>query len=114
MKAGADITKTNSFGTSSVVLAEYDIALGHTEISKKSAEIAKEVANDFSTNGWPRFVAGVVGPTTKLLTLRHINFDTMHASYVEAMCGLIDGESRSITDRDMSRSFADEMCGDSR
>ena len=91
LKAGADITKTNSFGTASVVLAEYDIADRAYEISKKSAELAKQVANGFSTNGWPRFVAGVVGPTTKLLTLGHIDFDTMHASYVQAMCGLLDG-----------------------
>lgn len=88
---GADIVETNSFGSSAVVLAEYDIAARAYELSKKSAEIAREVAQDFSSASWPRFVSGSVGPTTKLLTLGHITFDQMYESYLPQMLGLLDG-----------------------
>lgn len=89
--AGADVVETNSFGSSSIVLAEYDIAERAFELSKKSAEIASEVAKDFSTKSWPRFVAGSVGPTTKLLTLRHITFDQMLDAYLPHIEGLLLG-----------------------
>jgi len=90
-KVGADVVETDSFGSSSIVLAEYDIADKAYHLSKRSAELACEVARDFATPTHPRFVAGSVGPTTKLLTLGHITFDEMHKSYEEQIRGLLDG-----------------------
>jgi 5-methyltetrahydrofolate--homocysteine methyltransferase len=89
--AGADIVETNSFGSSAVVLEEYGLAARAREISRHAAQIAKDVAQQFSTKARPRFVAGSVGPGTKLVTLGHISFDAMHKSYLEQMLGLIEG-----------------------
>src|SRR5678815_2009318 len=66
-EAGADLVETNTFGSTSIVLAEYEVAERAYELSKKAAELAHAVARDFSANGRPRFVAGSVGPTTKLV-----------------------------------------------
>ena len=91
LEAGADVIETNSFGTSSIVLNEYGIAKLDYEISKKSAQIAKEAAKEYITAGKPRFVAGSVGPTTKLPSLLHISFDEMKESFYRQMSGLLDG-----------------------
>lgn len=93
LEAGADIIETNSFGSTSIVLAEYDIAEKAYELSRLSAEIAKERADAFSTEAWPRYVAGSVGPTTKLPSLGHITYDAMEASYFDHIAGLIDGSA---------------------
>jgi 5-methyltetrahydrofolate--homocysteine methyltransferase len=89
--AGADVVMTNSFGSSRIVLAEYDIAEKTYELSRLSAELAKRVAEDYSDSSFPRFVAGSVGPGTKLITLGHITFQEMYESYFQNMKGLIDG-----------------------
>ncbi len=60
-------------------------------LNKTAAELAKRVAAEFSTPEKPRFVAGSIGPTTKLPTLGHIDFDTMKASFAEQADGLWDG-----------------------
>jgi 5-methyltetrahydrofolate--homocysteine methyltransferase len=91
LKAGADIIETNSFGSASIVLAEYDIADKAYELSRLSAEIARNCADEYSTPERPRFVAGSIGPTTKLPSLGHIDFDTMAASFKEQISGLVDG-----------------------
>lgn len=90
-EVGADTVITNSFGSSSIVLAEYDIADQAYELSKRSAVLAREVADDFASRSWPRFVSGAVGPTTKLPTLGHIGFDALYEAYVPHIKGLIDG-----------------------
>lgn len=90
-EAGCDAVETNSFGSSAIVLAEYGIADQAYDLSKRSAEIACEVAKQYSTQGWPRFVSGSVGPTTKLLTLRHTTFDEMFRTYLPSMEGLLAG-----------------------
>ena len=89
--AGADIVETNSFGSTSLVLAEYGIADRAYDLSRLSAQIARQVADSYSTTDWPRFVAGSVGPTTKLVTLGHVSWDDLFASYATQMRGLIDG-----------------------
>ena len=61
------------------------------EINKTAAELAKRVANEYSTPAKPRFVAGSMGPGTKLPTLGHIDFDTLKNAYIEQAKGLIDG-----------------------
>jgi len=91
LEAGADVIETDSFGSSSVVLAEYNIPEQAYELSKMATELAKRVANEYSTPEKPRFVAGAMGPTTKLPTLAHIDFDTMKESYRVQAEGLYDG-----------------------
>ena len=91
LEAGADIIETNSFGSASIVLAEYDLADRAYELSRLSAQIARACADQYSTPERPRFVAGSVGPTTKLPSLGQIDFDTMAASFQEQIAGLIDG-----------------------
>lgn len=91
LEAGADIIETNSFGSSSIVLAEYDLADRAYELSRLSAEIARERAAAYSTDDHPRYVAGSIGPTTKLPSLEHISFDEMEASYYDHIRGLLDG-----------------------
>src|SRR5437016_3388492 len=90
-KAGADVVEPNTFGATSIVLGEYDLQDKVHEINKRAAQIAREVAADFSTPDKPRFVAGSIGPTTKLPSLGHIGFDAMCKSFVEQALGLIEG-----------------------
>ena len=90
-KAGADVVETDTFGGTGIVLGEFDLQDKVHEINKRAVEIAREVAADFSTPDKPRFVAGSIGPTTKLPSLGHIGFDAMWKSYVEQMLGLIAG-----------------------
>lgn len=91
LEAGCHVIETNTFGASSVVLDEYNISNKAYEINKKAAQIAKKCANLFSSINTPRFVAGSIGPTTKLPTLGHISFDKLKDSYEEQINGLIDG-----------------------
>jgi 5-methyltetrahydrofolate--homocysteine methyltransferase len=91
LEVGCDVVETDSFGGASIVLAEYGIADRAYELNVKAAQLAKRVANDFSTKDKPRFVAGSMGPTTKLPTLGHISFQDMKASYREQARGLLDG-----------------------
>jgi 5-methyltetrahydrofolate--homocysteine methyltransferase len=91
LAAGADVIETDTFGSASIVLVEYDLADQAYALSKKAAELAKSVTAEFSTPEKPRFVAGSIGPTTKLPTLGHIDFDTMKASFREQAEGLWDG-----------------------
>ena len=91
LEAGCHVIETNTFGASSIVLDEYSISNKAYEINKKAAQIAKKCANLFSSINTPRFVAGSIGPTTKLPTLGHISFDKLKDSYEEQINGLIDG-----------------------
>jgi 5-methyltetrahydrofolate--homocysteine methyltransferase len=91
LEAGADVIETDTFGTSSIVLAEYGLESIAYELSKEGAAIAKKLAMQYSTKAKPRFVAGSIGPTTKLPSLLHISFDAMRDSYYEQMNGLLDG-----------------------
>src|SRR5438477_983228 len=89
--AGCDIVETNTFGGSSIVLGEFDLRDRVREINLKAAQLAKQVAQQFSTKEKPRFVAGSLGPTTKLPSLGHISFDAMAAAYEEQALALIEG-----------------------
>lgn len=91
LAAGADVIETDTFGSASIVLAEYNLADQAYALSKAAAELAKSVAAEFSTPEKPRFVAGSIGPTTKLPTLGHIDYDTMKAAFAEQAEGLWDG-----------------------
>jgi len=91
LEAGCHVIETNTFGASSIVLEEYDIADKAYEINKNAALIAKKSTAKYSSIDKPRFVAGSIGPTTKLPTLGHIDFDELKQTYKEQIHGLIDG-----------------------
>jgi 5-methyltetrahydrofolate--homocysteine methyltransferase len=93
LEAGCDVIETNSFGGSEVVLAEFGIADKTYDVNKRAAELAVRVARGYSTNAKPRFVAGSIGPGTKLPTLGHISFDDLKRAYDEQVRGLLDGGS---------------------
>lgn len=91
LAVGADVIETNTFGASAVVLGEYNLADRAYEINYKAAALAKSVAAEFSTPEKPRFVAGSMGPGTKLPTLGHIDYDTLYTAFKEQAAGLLDG-----------------------
>ncbi len=82
LAAGADIIETNTFGATSVVLAEYGLADKTAEINTAAAKLAKKCAKKFSTPERNRFVAGSMGPTTKALFV----MGTMTVDELEAAC----------------------------
>jgi 5-methyltetrahydrofolate--homocysteine methyltransferase len=88
---GCDVVETNSFGGTPVVLAEYGIAHMAYELNKRAAELARRIAADYSTRERPRWVAGSMGPGTKLPTLGHITFRELRDAYSEQVRGLVDG-----------------------
>ncbi|NES76176.1 MULTISPECIES: methionine synthase [unclassified Okeania] len=91
LAAGADVVETDSFGSSPLVLAEYDLADRAYELSRKAAELARRCADEFTTPEKPRFVAGSIGPGTKLPTLGHITYDELRSSFMVQAEGLYDG-----------------------
>lgn len=91
LEAGADVIETDTFGATSIVLAEYDLADKAYNLNKTAAELAKRLTAQYSTPEKPRFVAGSIGPGTKLPTLGHIDFDTLHHAFAEQAEGLFDG-----------------------
>jgi len=90
-EVGCDVVETDSFGSTSIVLAEYDIAHLAYDLNFKAAQVAKRVAADYSTKEKPRWVSGSMGPGTKLPTLGHITFNDLKAAYAEQVRGLVDG-----------------------
>ncbi len=92
LEVGCDVIETDTFGAASIVLAEYGLEAHAFELNRRAAELAREMADQYSTPDKPRFVAGSMGPTTKLPTLGHIDFDTMRASFREQAEGLLAGD----------------------
>lgn len=93
LTAGCDVIETNTFGGASIVLAEYGLAEEAYRLNFEAARLAKSIASQFSSKGRPRFVAGSMGPTTKLPTLGHISFREMERSYAQQARGLMEGGS---------------------
>ncbi|MCU1288582.1 MAG: methionine synthase (B12-dependent) [Acidobacteria bacterium] len=91
LEVGSDVIETNTFGGNTVVLQEFGIADKAYDVNFRAAEMAKNLANDFSTKDKPRFVAGSMGPGTKLPTLGHISFLDLKENYREQVRGLFDG-----------------------
>lgn len=87
---GADVVETNSFGGSPLVLAEFGLGDRAYEINRRAAEIGREVADRYK-GGRPRFVAGSIGPGTRLPTLGHTDWGSLVDAYTVQAEGLIDG-----------------------
>ncbi len=102
LAAGADIIETNTFSATTVSQADYNLETLVYDINYMSAKLAKQAAEEYTalTPEKPRFVAGAMGPTTKMLSLspdinnagyRAIVWDEMVAAYSEQVRGLVDG-----------------------
>ncbi|MEM1254853.1 MAG: methionine synthase [Cyanobacteria bacterium P01_H01_bin.21] len=91
LAAGADVIETDTFGGSTFVLAEYGLQDKAYELNKVAAELAKGCTAEFSTPEKPRFVAGSIGPGTKLPTLGHISYDELFEAFTVQAEGLYDG-----------------------
>ncbi|MSP27843.1 MAG: methionine synthase [Methylococcales bacterium] len=98
--AGADIVETNTFNSTTISMADYDMESLAYEINVASAKIARAAAEQYSTPEKPRFVAGVLGPTARTASMspdvndpgfRNISFDELVTAYTEATHGLIEG-----------------------
>ncbi|WP_017444892.1 methionine synthase [Gayadomonas joobiniege] len=100
--AGADIIETNTFNATTHSMADYDMQSLAKEINIESARLARKVADEFTDQNpaKPRFVAGVLGPTSKTASIspdvndpgfRNINFDQLVEAYIESTEALIDG-----------------------
>ena len=92
LDVGVDAVETASFGSFSTVLNEYDLQDRAYEISEASARIARGVVDSYiAGDGVARFVAGSMGPGTKLPSLGHIGFNELRDSYAEQARGLLTG-----------------------
>ena len=101
-EAGADIVETNTFSSTSIAMADYQMENLVYELNYESAKLAKEVADSFTAKEpqKPRFVAGSIGPTNKMASLspdvndpgfRAITFDQLVDAYSEQTEALLDG-----------------------
>src|SRR6476660_223833 len=91
LDAGCDVIETNSFNGTPVDFAEYGIADKAHEMNVRASQVAKRIANDYSTKDKPRWVAGSMGPGRKLPTLGHISFKDLREAYMVQARGLLDG-----------------------
>jgi 5-methyltetrahydrofolate--homocysteine methyltransferase len=96
MEVGCDVLETDSFNASRLRLDEYDLGDKVYEVNCQAAQIARRVADRYSTPDKPRFVAGSMGPTGKLLSsedpaLSDITFDELAGVFQEQARALLDG-----------------------
>ena len=102
LAAGADILETNSFNATSISMADYHMEHLVPELNFAAAKLAREAADEATaaTPDKPRFVAGVLGPTSRTATIspdvndpgfRNITFDQLRLAYLEAIDGLVKG-----------------------
>ena len=100
LEAGADIIATNTFSSQRISQADYHLEAEAYEMAFEGARIARQVANQFSTEEKPRFVAGSMGPTNKTCSMspdvsdpakRELTYDELLAAYEEQADALIAG-----------------------
>ena len=105
LEAGADIIETNTFNSTTISQADYKMEAISREINIASAQLARKAADEFSTPERPRFVAGILGPTSRTASLspdvndpgaRNVTFDELVEAYVESTEALIEGGSDVI------------------
>ena len=103
LEAGADIVETNTFGATSMALADFGLSAHVRELNLAAARLAREAADAATakTPDRPRFVAGSIGPTNKQLSIagnvsdpghRDVTFDQMVATYREQVEALLEGD----------------------
>ncbi|MFQ5806485.1 MAG: methionine synthase, partial [Phycisphaerae bacterium] len=91
LEVGCDAVETNTFGANRIVLAEFGLADRTYDLNVKAARIARRACDAFADFGHPRFVAGSIGPGTRLISLRQVTYDDLLDSYCEQVRGLLDG-----------------------
>ncbi len=100
LEAGADIIETNTFNSTSISMHDYRMESLAPELNRAAAQLAREIADQYSTPDRPRFVAGILGPTNRTASLspdvnnpgfRNIHFDALVAAYTEATQSLVEG-----------------------
>ena len=100
LAAGADIIETNTFSAQSISQADYGLQDICYELSYEGARLARQAADEFTTEEKPRFVAGAVGPTNKTCSMspdvsdpaaRDLTYNALFAAYEEQIRGLLDG-----------------------
>jgi 5-methyltetrahydrofolate--homocysteine methyltransferase len=92
LTAGSDIIETNTFGSTALVLAEYNVANEAYDLTYRAAQLARQAADAFSTTSRPRFVAGSIGPTTKAITVTGgVTFFELVRNFQDQAKALIDG-----------------------
>lgn len=100
LEAGADIIETNTFSSTRIAMADYQMEELAYELNVAAARCARKAADAFSTPDKPRFVAGSIGPLNKTLSLspdvnnpgfRALTFDEATKAYYEQIKGLVDG-----------------------
>ena len=100
LKVGADIIETNTFNGTRVSMSDYDMQELAHEINLAATRLAREACDKYSTPDKPRFVAGVLGPTSRTLSIspdvndpgyRNISFDELVEQYYEATDALVEG-----------------------
>jgi 5-methyltetrahydrofolate--homocysteine methyltransferase len=107
LEAGADILETNTFNSTRISMADYDMEDLVYELNFASAKLARELCDEFTAKdpSKPRFVAGVLGPTSRTCSIspdvndpakRNVTFDQLVENYLEALEGLINGGSDLI------------------
>jgi 5-methyltetrahydrofolate--homocysteine methyltransferase len=102
MEAGADIIETNTFNATQVSMADYEMETLSHELNVTSARVAREAADAMTAKNpaKPRFVAGVIGPTSRTCSIspdvndpgaRNVTFDILVENYIESCDGLVKG-----------------------
>src|SRR3954468_10392943 len=92
LEAGADILKTNTFGSTPLVLAEFGLDAEARELNRLGAALARQIAEELSTPSAPRFAGGAMGPTTKAISVTGgATFEELVAHYETQARGLYDG-----------------------
>jgi 5-methyltetrahydrofolate--homocysteine methyltransferase len=90
LAAGSDLVETNTFGCTSIVLAEYGLQDLVFDLAKQSAILARQACKKFSASK-PRFAVGALGPGTKLVSLGQTSWDELFETYKTGFIGLIEG-----------------------
>ncbi|WP_217514969.1 methionine synthase [Vibrio metschnikovii] len=102
LAAGADILETNTFNSTTIAMADYDMQSLSAEINYAAAQLARQVADEWTekTPDKPRYVAGVLGPTNRTCSIspdvndpgyRNVSFDQLVDAYSESTRALIEG-----------------------
>ena len=100
LAVGADIITTNTFSSQRISQADYHLEEAAYDMALAGARIARQAADEFSTDDKPRFVAGSIGPTNKTCSMspdvsdpaaRDLDYDTLLAAYEEQIDALIEG-----------------------